>query len=103
MYTRVVQIKLLFFIFFWHLKIVCEMKKKNSLQKLHDVKKHLGVATEDRYDFTSTLIIFFLLSWYRAIFIRHLKRVCEIRQKILVKLPWRQKIFRDRYLNLTFI
>ena len=45
--SRVVHFEPLLFISLWHLKIVCEMKKKKSSQNLHDVKKHLGVATGD--------------------------------------------------------
>ena len=37
-YIREVHFQLLFFLFFWHLKIVCEIKKKSS-KNLHDVKK----------------------------------------------------------------
>ena len=48
-------------------------EEKKLSQNLHDVEKHLGVATENEDDFTSTLIISILLSCYSAIFIRHLK------------------------------
>ena len=49
-----------FFISFWHLKIVCEMKKKKFSKNLHDVKKDLGLATGDYDDFNSTIILFVL-------------------------------------------
>ena len=45
--TRKVRLNFHFFISFWHLKILCEIKKKKSSQNLDDVKKHLGVATGD--------------------------------------------------------
>ena len=61
LYIRVIHFKLLFFISFWHLKIVCEIKKKKSSLNLHDVKKHLEVATEDSNDFTSTVIFFLVM------------------------------------------
>ena len=47
MYSRVVYFQVLFFISFWHLKIVCEIKKKKSSLNLHNVQKHLRVATGD--------------------------------------------------------
>ena len=39
MCNKVVHLQLVFFIFFWNLKIVCEIKKKKSSQNLHDVTK----------------------------------------------------------------
>ena len=58
---RVVHFQVLFSISFCHLKIVCEIEKKKSLQDLHDIKKYLGFATRHYEDFNSTFITLFLL------------------------------------------
>ena len=58
---RVVHYQLLFFIFFWHLRKVCEMKTKKSSQNLYDGKKYEGVATGNYDNFTLVFIILILL------------------------------------------
>ena len=49
------------------------MKKKKSSLNVYDIKKYLMVATVDYDNFTLIFIIFLLLLWYFAIFIRHPK------------------------------
>ena len=61
MFIKVVYFKLLFFISFWHLKIVCEMKKKKILAKSSRCKKTIRGRYQRSRRFYFNLHYFFLI------------------------------------------